>query len=75
MVGLPLTLRGERGAAGRGDRRFVEALRGAVAVPVETYDERFTTTLASRDPAATTPEDAAPPRICSRATSRRRRAR
>ncbi len=27
----------------------MEALRAAVDVPVETYDERFTTTLAARD--------------------------
>jgi putative Holliday junction resolvase len=46
VVGLPLTLRGERGEQAAETERFVEALRGAVGVPVELYDERFTTSLA-----------------------------
>ena len=46
VVGLPLTLRGEVGAQAEETNRFVEQLRGAVDVPVETFDERFTTTLA-----------------------------
>jgi len=58
VVGLPLTLRGARGQQAAETDRFVEALRSAVAVPVERFDERFTTTLASRDPAAKAPEDA-----------------
>ena len=49
VVGMPLTLRGERGAQALETEAFVEALRGAVDLPVETYDERFTTTLAARD--------------------------
>lgn len=49
VVGLPLTLRGEHGAQAVETDVFVEALRAAVDVPVETYDERFTTTLAGRD--------------------------
>jgi putative Holliday junction resolvase len=49
VVGMPLTLRGERGAQALETEAFVEALRGAVEVPVETYDERFTTALAARD--------------------------
>ena len=48
VVGLPLTLRGERGLQAQETERFAEKLRGAVDVPVETYDERFTTTLAER---------------------------
>ena len=48
VVGLPLTLRGERGEQARETEAFVEALRAAVDVPVETFDERFTTTLAER---------------------------
>ena len=28
--------------------RFVDALRGRLPIPVETYDERFTTTLAEQ---------------------------
>lgn len=47
VVGLPLTLRGERGEQALETERFVEALRGALDVPVETYDERFTTALAA----------------------------
>ena len=57
VVGLPLTLRGERGEQARETERFVEALRKAVDVPVESLDERFTTTLATQTPAAA-PEDA-----------------
>ncbi|MET0560570.1 MAG: Holliday junction resolvase RuvX [Gaiellaceae bacterium] len=48
VVGLPLTLRGEHGAQAVETDVFVEALRAAVDVPVETYDERFTTALAER---------------------------
>ena len=51
VVGLPLTLRGARGAQARETLRFVEQLREAVAVPVETYDERFTSSLAAGDDA------------------------
>jgi putative holliday junction resolvase len=57
VVGLPLTLRGEHGEQARETERFVEALRGAVDVPVESLDERFTTTLAARTQARA-PEDA-----------------
>ena len=48
VVGMPLTLRGERGEQALETETFVVALREAVPVPVETYDERFTTALASR---------------------------
>jgi len=48
VVGMPLTLRGARGEQAERTEAFVEALRGRVGVPVETYDERFTTTLAER---------------------------
>ncbi len=48
VVGLPLTMRGERGEQARETERFVEDLRAAVGVPVETFDERFTTDLAER---------------------------
>ncbi|HEY3577861.1 MAG TPA: Holliday junction resolvase RuvX [Gaiellaceae bacterium] len=57
VVGLPLTLRGERGEQAAETERFVEALRGAVGVPVELYDERFTTDLAQQT-AGSAPEDA-----------------
>jgi putative holliday junction resolvase len=52
VVGLPLTLRGERGDQARQTDEFVRALRAALDVPVETYDERFTTALAARTPGA-----------------------
>ena len=57
VVGLPLTLRGERGHQAEETEAFVRALRAAIQVPVETYDERFTTTLASKD-GGEAPEDA-----------------
>ena len=52
VVGLPLTLRGERGAQAEETERFVAALREALDVPVESFDERFTTDLAERDAGA-----------------------
>jgi putative Holliday junction resolvase len=57
VVGMPLTLRGEKGAQALETEAFVESLRGAVELPVETYDERFTTSLAARD-GGSSPEDA-----------------
>jgi putative Holliday junction resolvase len=47
VVGMPLTLRGEVGAQARETQEFVDALRDVLSIPVETYDERFTTTLAA----------------------------
>jgi len=47
VVGLPLTLRGEEGAQALETREFVAELAARCAVPVDTYDERFTTTLAA----------------------------
>jgi putative Holliday junction resolvase len=58
VVGLPLTLRGERGEQARETDAFVEALRAAVDVPVESYDERFTTGLAATVGSGDSPEDA-----------------
>ncbi|HEV2712208.1 MAG TPA: Holliday junction resolvase RuvX [Gaiellaceae bacterium] len=46
VVGLPLTLRGERGTQADETERFAEALEALLDVPVERFDERFTTTLA-----------------------------
>ena len=57
VVGLPLTLRGERGAQARETEAFVDALRARLVVPVETEDERFTTTLAQQT-GGRAPEDA-----------------
>jgi putative Holliday junction resolvase len=55
VVGLPLTLRGERGAQAQETEAFVEALRTAVDVPVESFDERFTTRLARTGPGGSPP--------------------
>jgi putative Holliday junction resolvase len=51
VVGLPLTLRGERGEQAQETQRFVDALKAVISVPVEYYDERFTSTLAQGDDA------------------------
>jgi putative Holliday junction resolvase len=51
VVGMPLTLRGEHGEQARETAGFVERLRGALDIPVETYDERFTSVLAGGDDA------------------------
>jgi putative holliday junction resolvase len=50
VVGMPLTLRGERGEQALETERFLETLRRALDVPVEGFDERFTTDLAEQDP-------------------------
>ncbi len=57
VVGLPLTLRGERGSQALETEEFVQALSALLEVPVETYDERFTTTLAA-GASGSAPEDA-----------------
>lgn len=51
VVGMPVTLRGEHGEQARETADFVELLRTRVHVPVETYDERFTSVLAGGDDA------------------------
>ncbi len=57
VVGLPLTLRGERGPQALETEAFVEALRARLDVPVHTEDERFTTVLAQQT-GGRAPEDA-----------------
>ena len=52
VVGWPLTMRGEIGEQAAETGEFVDALRRVVDVPVEAFDERFTTDLAEREPAA-----------------------
>jgi putative Holliday junction resolvase len=49
VVGMPLTLAGERGEQARETERFLDELRNALDVPVEHFDERFTTDLAEQD--------------------------
>ena len=48
VVGLPLLLSGEKGEAARRAEDFAEALRVALNLPVETWDERLTTALSAR---------------------------
>jgi putative Holliday junction resolvase len=54
VVGLPLSLSGGDSAQTRETRDWAARLQERVNVPVELYDERFTTLLASRDPGAPT---------------------
>jgi putative Holliday junction resolvase len=51
VIGLPLTLRGEEGEQARETLGFVERVRAAVQIPVVTWDERFTSSLAGGDDA------------------------
>jgi len=53
IVGLPLTLRGERGQQARASEQFANRLRKLVDVPVVMFDERFTTDLAQQTPSDT----------------------
>jgi putative Holliday junction resolvase len=48
VVGLPVSLGGGDSDQTRAARAFAERLQAAVRVPVELYDERFTTSLARR---------------------------
>jgi putative Holliday junction resolvase len=51
VVGMPFTLRGERGEQARETQEFVAALRRTVVVPIVCFDERFTSVLAGGDDA------------------------
>jgi len=46
VLGLPLSLSGRDSSQTVETREFAERLSAAVAVPVELFDERFTTSLA-----------------------------
>lgn len=46
VVGMPFSLDGSKGPAARLVEAEVDELREALTVPVETYDERFTTVTA-----------------------------
>lgn len=53
VVGLPVTLRGDRGEQVDATEQFVAALREALPdVEIETWDERFTTRLAEASASA-----------------------
>jgi putative Holliday junction resolvase len=56
VVGLPLSLSGHDSAQTREARTFAETLANALNLPVELYDERFTTALAQQRP-GTSAED------------------
>lgn len=59
VVGLPLTLRGDLGEQAQRTEEFIRGLQELLDLPVESYDERFTTALAARASRATgAPEDA-----------------
>jgi putative holliday junction resolvase len=49
VVGLPLSLSGGDSTQTAQTRAFAEGLQRAVEVPVELYDERFTTVMARHD--------------------------
>lgn len=59
VVGLPRLQSGTEGSQAASARAFAGRLRGELAVPVELYDERFTTQLAKASQAdgATSAED------------------
>ncbi len=50
VVGLPISLSGRESAQTTETRAFASALADSLAVPVELYDERFTTRIAARSP-------------------------
>jgi putative Holliday junction resolvase len=49
VVGLPLSLTGGDSQQTRAAREFADTLRRRLRVPVELYDERFTTRMAQLD--------------------------
>ncbi len=57
VVGLPLGLSGADTDQTREARAWADRLAAAIAVPVELYDERFTTAIAARGPSDRTSED------------------
>jgi putative Holliday junction resolvase len=57
VVGLPVGLSGEDTDQTREARSFADALRGRIGVPVEMYDERFTTAIAARSGGDAASED------------------
>jgi putative Holliday junction resolvase len=48
VVGLPLLMSGSRGDAAHAAEAFADALRARVGIPVDTYDERLTSTISER---------------------------
>jgi len=52
LIGLPRLQSGEEGAQAAAARAFAGRLAGRLSVPVELYDERFTTRMAEASIAA-----------------------
>ncbi len=48
LVGMPRNMDGTYGPAAMKVQEFVAALKGAVTVPIKTWDERLTSTMANR---------------------------
>lgn len=48
VVGMPYSLSGVKGASALKVEAFIELLKPTIGVPVESWDERFTTTIADR---------------------------
>jgi putative Holliday junction resolvase len=65
VVGLPVTLRGERGAQAEETEAFISALRAVTDVPIESFDERFTTKLAEAQPSEAPPDAVAAAHLLS----------
>jgi putative Holliday junction resolvase len=65
VVGLPITLRGERGAQAEETERFIASLRAATDLPIESFDERFTTKLAEATQTLAAPDAAAAAHLLS----------
>jgi putative Holliday junction resolvase len=57
VVGLPVGLSGHDTDQTAEARAFADSLRGRIAVPVEMYDERFTTAIAARSGGSSSSED------------------
>jgi putative Holliday junction resolvase len=57
VVGLPLGLSGDDTAQTAETREFAARLAEVVTVPVELYDERFTTRIAAMSASSSTSED------------------
>jgi len=48
LIGMPRNMDGSYGPAALKVQEFVAALKGAVTVPIQTWDERLTSALANR---------------------------
>lgn len=57
VLGLPVGLSGRETAQTQATRDFAAQLEAVVQVPIEFYDERFTTRIAERDPDPRAAED------------------